>query len=143
MSIIWTAANFSSALRAVSPDARAGVEAALQGDVEAVSEERDEDARLDPVLFFMEDWPDGEVALEGLEGFFDRDELNVVLPAPHWRGRQSRISERRTWTVSAPFAATLRPSGNSARVRASPVDSSTTSMARRQASICEELISPK
>jgi hypothetical protein len=44
------------------------VEAALQGDVEGVGQERDEDVRLDPVLFFMEDWADGEVVLEGLEG---------------------------------------------------------------------------
>ena len=47
------------------------MEAALQGDVEAIGEERDEDVRLDPALFLMEDWPDGEVVLEGLEGFLD------------------------------------------------------------------------
>jgi len=36
------------------------VEATLQGNVEAIGEERDEDVRLDPVLSVMEDWADGE-----------------------------------------------------------------------------------
>jgi len=31
--------------------------------------------RLDPALFLVEDRADGEIALEGLEGFLDRDEL--------------------------------------------------------------------
>ena len=72
---------------------RQGVEAELQGDVEAIGEERDEDVRLDTALFFMEDWADGEVVLEGLEGFLDHDELDVVLPEQ--RGSSSAMLVRR------------------------------------------------
>ena len=35
---------------------------------------------LDPAFFLMKDGSDGEVGFEIFEGFFDGDELDVVLP---------------------------------------------------------------
>ena len=35
---------------------------------------------LDPAFFLMKDGSDGEVGFEVFEGFFDSDELDVVLP---------------------------------------------------------------
>ena len=44
----------------------------LQGDVQAIGDERDEEVRLDPGFALMEDRADREVVLEVLEGLFDR-----------------------------------------------------------------------
>ena len=57
-----------------------GMEASCQGDLQAIGQEGDEDMSFYPLLVLMEDRADGEVALEGLEGLFDGDELNVILP---------------------------------------------------------------
>ena len=54
--------------------------------------------------------------------------------APHWRGRHSRISDRRTCTAVASAGAGLRSSGESASLRCSPVASSIVPIERRQAS---------
>ena len=43
----------------------------LQGDVQAVGDEGDEDVRLDPLLALVEDRPEGEVVLEFLERLLD------------------------------------------------------------------------
>src|SRR5882757_11223536 len=61
-----------------------GVQAVRQGDVQAVGEEGDEDVGFDALLVLVEDGADGEVALEVLEGLFDGDELDVVLPEQGW-----------------------------------------------------------
>ena len=59
---------------------REAVQAAGQGDLEAVGEEGDEDMGFDAPFVVMEDRADREVAFEGLERLLHRDELNVVLP---------------------------------------------------------------
>jgi hypothetical protein len=56
------------------------VEAPPQRDVKAVGEEGDEDVRLDPRFELMEDRADREIALEVLESFLHRDELQIVTP---------------------------------------------------------------
>ena len=64
--------------------------------------------------------------------------------APHWRGRHSRRSDRRSCTTDASGAMPAqRSSGNSAIVRGCPASSSSTSIALRHTAACEELISPK
>jgi hypothetical protein len=64
--------------------------------------------------------------------------------APHWRGRHSRMSDRRSWTTGVSGARpSQRSSGNSASVRGCPASSSTTSTALRHTAACEELIFPK
>jgi hypothetical protein len=57
-----------------------GVQAAGQGDMQAVGEEGDEDVGFDPLFVLVEDRSNGEVALEVPERLFDGDELDVVLP---------------------------------------------------------------
>ena len=52
----------------------------LQGDVQAIGDERDEEVRLDPGFALMEDRADREVVLEVLEGLFDLGELHIVVP---------------------------------------------------------------
>ena len=52
----------------------------LQGDVQAVGDEGDEDVRFDPLLALMEDRPQGEVVLEFLERLLDLGEPRVVPP---------------------------------------------------------------
>ena len=61
-----------------------GVQAAGHGDVQPVCHEGDEDVGFDPLLVLVEDRADGEVALEVLEGLFDGDELDIVLPEETW-----------------------------------------------------------
>ena len=56
----------------------------LQGDVQAVGDEGDEDVRLDPRLCAMEDRADGQIVLQFLERLLDLGELHVVAPQ---RGR--------------------------------------------------------
>src|SRR5271169_2750748 len=56
------------------------IEAAGEGYIEAIGEEGDEDVRLDAFDVLMEDRTDGEVALDGLERFFDGDELEIIGP---------------------------------------------------------------
>ena len=56
------------------------VQAAGQGDLQAVGEEGDEDMGFDAPFVVMEDRTDREVALQVLERLFDCDELDVVLP---------------------------------------------------------------
>src|SRR5919109_4075651 len=63
---------------------RQGMKATGQCDLHAISQERDEDVGLDPRLVLMEDRADRQIALEIAEGFFDGDELNVVLPELGW-----------------------------------------------------------
>jgi hypothetical protein len=59
---------------------RQRMQAALQCDVRTIGQEGDEDMGLDPTFLVMEDRSDGEVPFEVFEGFFDGDELDVVLP---------------------------------------------------------------
>jgi hypothetical protein len=59
---------------------RQGMQTPPEGDVQAVGQESDEDVRLDACLFSMEDRPDGEIALEALEGFLHGDQLEIVAP---------------------------------------------------------------
>ena len=61
-----------------------GVQAAGHGDVQPASHEGDEDVGFDPLLVFVEDRADGEVALEVLEGLSDGDELDIALPGETW-----------------------------------------------------------
>ena len=54
-----------------------------QRDLHAISQERDKDMSLDPLLIVMEDRTDRQVAFEiavDAERLFDGDELRVVLP---------------------------------------------------------------
>ena len=62
--------NFSKMARGVRPGAR-GTGEVLQGDEQAIGEERDEDMRLDPLFALMKDWADGKVMLEYLERLLD------------------------------------------------------------------------
>ena len=71
--------NFSRIALGVSPGARRPGQI-LQGDVQAIGDERDKDVRLDPVLALMEDRPDGQIVLEFLERLLDLHELHVVAP---------------------------------------------------------------
>ena len=52
----------------------------LQGDVQAIGEERDEDMRLDPLFALMKDWADGKLMLEFLERLLDLGEPHVIFP---------------------------------------------------------------
>ena len=61
-----------------------GVQAAGHGNVQPASHEGDEDVGFDPLLVFVEDRADGEVALEVLEGLSDGDELDIALPGETW-----------------------------------------------------------
>ncbi len=56
------------------------MQAALERDVQATGQKRDEDVGLDPLLILMEDRSDGEIALEVLERLLDRGELQIVAP---------------------------------------------------------------
>ena len=59
---------------------RQRMQAALQRDVRTIGQEGDKDMGLDPAFLVMEDRSDGEISLQVFEGFFDGDELDVVLP---------------------------------------------------------------
>jgi hypothetical protein len=52
--------------------------------VQAIGEKGDEDMRFDAVFELMEDRPQVEIVLYGLEGRFDLDELDVELPELGW-----------------------------------------------------------
>ena len=78
-SSIWIAANFSSTERGVRPGARSRSRRRKR-DVQAVGQEGDEDVGFDPVLQLVVDRPQGQVALEVLEGLLDLDQLDVELP---------------------------------------------------------------
>jgi hypothetical protein len=52
----------------------------LQGDVETVGEEGDEEMRLDPLWTLMVDRPYREIVFQGLERRLDLDETQIVLP---------------------------------------------------------------
>jgi hypothetical protein len=51
-----------------------------QRDLHAVSQEGDEDVGFDPRLVLMEDRTNRQITLQISEGFFDGNELDVVLP---------------------------------------------------------------
>src|SRR5208283_5703506 len=55
-------------------------QAAAEGDVQTISEEGDEDVRLDALLFLMVDRADGEVALERSKRLLHLDQLEVEAP---------------------------------------------------------------
>jgi hypothetical protein len=57
---------------------RQSMQAPPERDVEAIGQESNEDVGLDACFLLMEDRPDGEIALEGLEGLFYRDQLQVI-----------------------------------------------------------------
>ena len=77
-SIICIVANFSKALRAVSPGA-SDTQALGQSDVQTIRQKRHEDVRFDPLLALMKDRPDRQVALEILERLLHVDQLHVEL----------------------------------------------------------------
>jgi len=52
----------------------------VQGGVEGVGEEGEEEVGFDAVGFLVPDGAQGEVAFEGAEGLFDVFELHVVVP---------------------------------------------------------------
>lgn len=52
-------------------------QAPTQGDVQAISQKRNEDVGFDALFELMKDRADAQIALEVLEGFFDLDELDV------------------------------------------------------------------
>jgi len=52
----------------------------FQGDVQAVSEEADEDVSFNAGVKLVEDGTQSEVALEVAEAFFDPNEVDVVAP---------------------------------------------------------------
>ncbi len=81
-STICTAANFSKALRLVSPRGE-GFQLSPQRDVQAIGEEGDEHVRLDPLHALMEDWTDYQIAFQRAEGFFDLHQLQVVASQLH------------------------------------------------------------
>jgi hypothetical protein len=58
---------------------------------------------LDPAFFLMKDGSDGEVGFEIFEGFFDGDELDVVLP----EGRGVALGKIGTQQIAAFAAADL------------------------------------
>jgi len=51
-----------------------------EGDMQAIGEEVNEDVRFDAIIFLVIDWPDGEIALDILEGFLDLGQLHVIAP---------------------------------------------------------------
>src|SRR5713101_5655852 len=55
-------------------------QAARQSDVQAISQEGDEDVRLDARLELVKDRPDREVAFQILECLFHRDQQQIVAP---------------------------------------------------------------
>jgi hypothetical protein len=59
---------------------RQSMKAALQGNMQAICQKRDEDVGLDAVLVLVENRTYREVALQGLECLFDGDKLDVILP---------------------------------------------------------------
>ena len=59
---------------------RQGVRAALERDLQAVGQERDEDMSLDPALVLMEDRADRQIPLEVFERLLHGGKLDVVLP---------------------------------------------------------------
>ena len=76
------AQSFSSTARGVSPGARA----LLEGDKQAIGDERDEDVGLDAMIALVVDGPDRQIALELLEGLLDLGELDVIAPELRWVG---------------------------------------------------------
>ena len=56
------------------------MKATRQSDLHAVSQKRDEDMSLDPLLVVMKDRTDRQIAFEIAERLFDGNELRVVLP---------------------------------------------------------------
>ena len=59
---------------------RESMKATGQGDVDAVSQKGDENVGFNSALVLVEERADCQVAFEIAEGFFDGDELDVVLP---------------------------------------------------------------
>jgi hypothetical protein len=57
-----------------------GLGSLLQGHLQAVAQEADEDVRFDTFIFLVVDGADGEVVLEFLEGLLDFGEDDVLLP---------------------------------------------------------------
>ena len=55
-------------------------QAGSQGDMQAISQESDEDMGLDPVLALMVDGTQVQVVLDGFEGSFDFGKLDVEAP---------------------------------------------------------------
>ncbi len=75
----------------------------LQGDVQAVGDEGDEDVRLDASLPLVEHRTDGEIVLEFLEGLLDLRELHVV--APQGRGVfRGQVGAQQVAALAAPGA---------------------------------------
>ena len=56
---------------------RQRMQSALQRDLQAVGQERNEDMSFEPACFLMEDWPYRQIALQVLERLFDGNELRV------------------------------------------------------------------
>jgi hypothetical protein len=56
------------------------VQATLQRDLQAISQERDEDVGFDPVLVLMEDRPYCQISFQVFEYLFDGNKLGIVLP---------------------------------------------------------------
>ena len=59
---------------------RQGTQALLEGDKQAIGDERDEDVGLDAMIELVVDGPDRQIALELLEGLLDLGELDVITP---------------------------------------------------------------
>jgi hypothetical protein len=52
----------------------------FQGDLQAVTQEADENVCLDPVVFLMIDRADVQIVFEFFEGLFDFGEYDVLFP---------------------------------------------------------------
>jgi hypothetical protein len=57
---------------------RQGTQALLEGDKQAIGDERDEDVGLDAMIELVVEGPDRQIALELLEGLLDLGELDVI-----------------------------------------------------------------
>ena len=57
-----------------------GLEPLLQGDLQAIGDEGDEDVGLDAIVGLVVDGADRQIAFQLLEGLLDLGELNVVAP---------------------------------------------------------------
>ena len=77
---------------------RQSVKPALQGDVEAICKERNEDMSFDAVLQLVIDGPQAKIVLERLESRFDLGQLNIELPQ-----LGGLLSAEMTWSSLQPF----------------------------------------